>query len=285
MLIDFASTPPLPEMQVDAPHLAQYGRVYAASYEATGKNRLGVENLPDYLACYKRIGARHVVIKGRDAETRHGYRVRNEDVASFCHAHGPCFLGFAGVDPNKGVKALRELDFAIGELGLRGLNLQTFELGLPINDARMFPFYAKCIELDIPLNLHCSTSFSTAAAMRLGHPGLLDEVMVYFPELRVCAAPPGWPWVHELLAVAMRHENLFIGLTAVRPKYLAVPESGYGGLLQYGNTILQDRIIWGSSWPMLPIERSLEEIDALPLKDNVKRKWLYNNAARFLRLE
>ncbi len=284
MLIDYTSKPPLAEHQAVAAHLAPYRRVYAAAYDAAGEGELGPAALAKYLATYDRVGARHVVIKGRDAETVHGYRVRNEDVAAFCRAHGPRFIGLAGVDPHKGITALRELEFAIRELGLAGLNLQPFDLQLRINDPRMYPLYAKCIELDIPLNLHCSTSFSNAAPMDVGHPRLLDEVMVHFPELRVCAAPPGWPWVHELIAVAMRHENVSIGLIAVRPKYLAVPDSGYGALLQYGNSILQDRIIWGSAWPMLPIERSLAEIDALPLKVGVKRKWLHDNAARFLRL-
>jgi hypothetical protein len=108
--------------------------------------------------------------------------------------------------------------------------------------------------------------------------------MVHFPELRVCASPPGWPWVHELLGVAWRHRNVWIGLVAVRPKYLAVAHSGYEPLLQYGNTVLQDRIIFGSAYPMMPVDRCLGEIEALPLKDSVRRKWVYDNAARFLGL-
>ena len=108
---------------------------------------------------------------------------------------------------------------------------------------------------------------------------------MHFPELRVVASPPGWPWVHELLGVAWRHRNVWIGLVAVRPKYLTVAASGYEPLLQYGNTVLQDRIIFGSSYPMLPVERCLEEIAALPLKDGVMRKWTHDNCARFLGLD
>ena len=71
-------------------------------------------------------------------------------------------------------------------------------------------------------------------------------------------------------------------LVAVRPKYLADPNSGYGPLLQYGGTILQDRIIFGSSFPMLPVARSVAEIKALPLSAEVQHKWLHANAAAFL---
>ena len=86
--------------------------------------------------------------------------------------------------------------------------------------------------------------------MKYGHPLLLDEVMGDFPELRVRASPPGFPWVHELIGVAWRHANMSIGLVAVRPKYLTVPNSGYEPLLQYGRTVLKDRIIFGSAYPL-----------------------------------
>ncbi|MEO8280854.1 MAG: amidohydrolase family protein, partial [Ideonella sp.] len=240
------------------------------------------EPLSEYLAMYERNNARHVVIKARDLETTFNFRIRNEDVAAFCKEHGPRFIGFAGVDPNKGMVAVRELEFAVRELGLRGLNLQCFENKLRINDAKMFPLYAKCIELDIPVNIHCSTNFSVATSMDYGRPIYLDDVMVHFPELRVVASPPGFPWVAELIAVAWRHANVNIGLVAIRHKYLAVANSGYEMLLQYGNSVLQDQIIYGSAYPMMPIDRSLAEVDALPLKDQVRQKWLHDNAARLL---
>ena len=67
-----------------------------------------------------------------------------------------------------------------------------------------------------------------------------------FPELRVCAAPPGWPWVHELIGVAWKHPNVHIGLVYMKPRLLTVENSGYEALLRYGRTILQDKIIFGS---------------------------------------
>lgn len=281
--IDYGSTPPVPSIRKTAPHLSNYRRVYRASERAARPaDDSKPETLEDYLATYERNNARHVVIKARDLETTFGFKVRNEDVAQFCRDHGPRFIGFAGVDPHKGMEAVRELEFAVRELGLRGLNLQCFEHKLRCNDAKMYPLYAKCIELNIPVNIHCSTNFSTATLMDYGRPIYLDEVMVHFPELRVVASPPGFPWVSELIAVAWRHVNVSIGLVAMRHKYLNVPNSGYEMLLQYGNSVLQDQIIYGSGYPMMPIERSLAEIDELPLKDSVRRKWMHDNAARLL---
>lgn len=283
MIIDYASRPPIPEFTQDGTqHLQRYRAVYGSSEKAASTEKAAT--LDAYLATYDALGAEHVVVKARDLETTFGWRISNEDVAAFCRQQGERFIGFAGVDPHKGAAALRELEYAIKELGLRGLNLQCFEHRLAINDARMYPLYAKCIELDIPVNLHCSINFATTTLMELGRPALLDEVMVHFPELRVCAAPPGFPWVHELIGVAWRHPNVHIGLVAVRPKYLDAQGAGYEGLLRYGRSILQDRIIFGSSYPLMPVERSIREIEALPIEEPVRRKWLYENAKRFLRL-
>src|SRR4029453_7961006 len=231
-IIDFNSRPPIAAFDADASHLRNYRAVYRAS-EALVAKALEGDALSNYLAAYERVGAVRVVIKAKDVETTFGIKASNEAVAEFCTSHGSRFIGWAGVDPNRGMMAVRELEHAVKELGLRGLNLQCFEHRLAINDKRMYPLYAKCIELDIPVNLHASTNFSTDCLMEHGRPLLLDEVMVHFPELRVVASPPGWPWVHELIGVAWRHRNVYIGVSAVRPKYLDVPNSGYEALLQY----------------------------------------------------
>jgi predicted TIM-barrel fold metal-dependent hydrolase len=283
MIIDYSSRPPVEALSRPSRHLENYRRIYETS-ERESSQEMGPKALAKYLAAYDAIGADHVVVKARDVETTFGVKISNEDVASFCKEHGSRFLGIAGVDPHKGMKAVRELEYAVRELGLRGLNLQCFEHKLPINDPKMYPLYAKCIELGVPVNIHCGINFSTESLMEYGKPILLDQVMTHFPELRVCAAPPGWPWVHELIGVAWRHKNLYIGIVYVRPKYLGVENSGYEPLLQYGNTLLQDRILFGSGFPSIPLERSLAEIEALPLNETVRRKWLGENAARFLGL-
>ncbi len=283
-VIDFNSRPPIPAFQPNAAHLRNYRRVYETS-ESEVRTAAGSDPLVAYLAAYDRVDARRVVVKANDISTTFGIKVSNEAIAQFCTAQGSRFVGWAGVDPHRGESAAAELETAVRELGMRGLNLQCFEQKLAIDDPKMIALYRKCVELDIPVNIHCGINFSTDSLMEYGRPMLLDRVMVAIPKLRVVASPPGWPWVHELIGVAWRHANVHIAVSAVRPKYLAVAGSGYEGLLQYGNTLLQDRIFFGSSFPMQPVERAVEEVLALPLKDAVKEKWLYRNAARFLEIE
>jgi len=282
MIIDYGATPPIASLKLpDTRHLANYRRVYAASEAQTAH---GAMTLAQWFSACDDAGIGLTVIKGRDVETTFSARVTNEAVADVVAAHPGRFMGFAGVDPNKGMTAVRELEHAVRDLGLKGLNLQCFENRLAVDDRRMYPLYAKCVELDIPVNIHVGVNFSLKSSPDFGRPEMLDRVLCDFPELRVCASPPGWPWVDELLAVAWRHPNLWIGLVAIRPKLLNVAHSGYGPLMQYGRTILKDRMIVGTAWPMMPMDRVIAEVRNLPIEAAIADRWLSGNARAFLRL-
>jgi predicted TIM-barrel fold metal-dependent hydrolase len=284
MIIDFASRPPLSAFIVKTKHMDNYRRVYGAGESLISKDT-GKDALAAYLRMYENLGAARVVLKARDAETTLGFKVRNESVADFCRQYGPRFIGYAGVDPHKGIEAVQELQYAVQELGLVGLNVQGFENQLPINDPKLMPLYEKCVELDIPVNIHCGMNFSTSTRASLGHPLALDDVLMQFPTLRACASPPGWPWISELIAMAWRHQNLWIGLSAVRPKLLGTADTGYEPLLKYGRSLLKHRMVFGSGYPMIPVERSVAEVRALGLHDDVCAAWLYGNAAEMLKLD
>lgn len=283
MIIDFASRPPLAEFTVKTAHMDNYRRVYSKS-ENLVSQQSGADALPAYMSMYDRLDAAHVVLKARDAQTTMGFKIPNEVIADFCQKHGPRFIGFAAVDPHRGVQAIEELEHAIRTLGLKGLNVQGFESRLAINDPKLMALYEKCVDLDIPVNIHCGMNFSLSSKAAYGHPLAFDDVLTAFPTLRVCASPPGWPWISELIAMAWRHPNLWIGLSAVRPKLVGVPGSGYEALLRYGSTLLKHRMIFGSGYPMIPVERSVQEIRDLNLDASVAQAWLHDNAAEFLRL-
>ena len=286
MFIDFSSRPPTAEFDTSGvAALGDYRRVYGASEERVSRESDGKVGVADYLAMYDALGARTVVLKARDSVSTFGALIRNEDVSEFCSAHGPRYIGFAGVDPHKGASAIEQFEHAIRGLGLRGLNIQCFEHRLTAHDRLLYPLYEKCVELGVPVNVHVGTNFSADAAMEHGQPIHLDTVLRDFPDLKMCASPPGWPWVQELVAVAWRHENLHIGLVAVRPRYLTKAGAGYEALLAFGGSLLQDRIIFGSSWPMQSVGSAVEEVSALPLSEPVKAKWLHDNAAVFLGLD
>ena len=157
---------------------------------------------------------------------------------------------------------------------------------VPASDRRYYPLYAKCVELDIPVRIYTNMNYATDRPYDLGHPRHLDQIAMDFPELRIVAGLSGWPWVNEMVALLRRHPNLYCDTASHRPRYFGVAGSGWEQFLQFGNTLLQDKIMVGLSWEAfgLPMEALIEEYAALPLKDRVIEKWLYGNAQRFFRL-
>ncbi len=208
----------------------------------------------------------------------------NTYVAEVVRAHPDRFIGFARISPWDGMAGVRELERLVREDGLRGLAMAAFRERIPANDRRYYPLYAKCVELGIPVRLYSSMSYATDRAYDLGHPRALDDVACDFPELTIIAGLGGWPWVPEMMALVRRHPNLYVDTAAHRPRHFATRGSGWEMLLQFGNTISQDKVMVGLSWLTVgqPYETLIGEILALPLKDSVKEKWLYHNAARVL---
>lgn len=286
MIIDFGLNPPHPcylDLYMNPPkYLEGYRALYAGQLQDLLQH--AEQTFGDFLGYLRELGIVKAVIKAKDIETTYQRKLPNEVVADLVRQYPDLFIGFAGVDPWKGMEAVRELEHAVTELGLRGLALEPFEYHLPANDRRYYPLYSKCVELGIPVNLHSSINFSTMSRMDYGNPLYLDDVAVDFPELKIVAMTPGWPWVRELVAVVWRHPNVYIEIAAVRPRYFAMPNTGWGELLHYGNSVIQDKVLFASSWPLLPVERTIQEIRELPLKETVMEKWFYRNAARLLGL-
>jgi predicted TIM-barrel fold metal-dependent hydrolase len=197
------------------------------------------------------------------------------------------FIGTANLNPLEGMKAVRELERAVKELGIKCFYASPFRYGIRANDRRFYPLYAKAVELDIPVFIYTTMTYRTDLPMDIGRPLYLDDVAMDFPEMRIMAGLGGWPWVPELIGLARRHQNLYISMAGHRPKYLGTPGSGWEMLMQFGNTLLQDRIVFASSWFTfaMPIKQVVDEMLSLPLKDSVKEKWMYKNARRLFRLD
>jgi uncharacterized protein len=151
------------------------------------------------------------------------------------------------------------------------------------SDARYYPLYAKCIELGIPVRVYTAMTYANDRPYDVGHPRELDRVAIDFPELKMIAGLAGWPWVNEMVGLLRRHPNLYCDTAAHRPRHFATKGSGWEMFMQFGNTLLQDKVMVGLSWNLLGLtmEEAIAEYLALPLKDSVKEKWLYSNARCF----
>jgi len=227
------------------------------------------------------------VLLAWDTETQSGLPpVTNDYVAAAVKKYPESFIGFASVDPWKGRMAVDELTRAVKSLGLRGLKLHPIAQAFYMNDRRFYPLWETCAALDIPLLVHTGTTGVGAGVP--GGDGLklkyarpipyIDDVAADFPNLTIIGAHPSWPWQEEMLALAVHKTNVYIDLSGWSPKYF--PPS----LVRYANTLLQDRVLFGSDYPFLTPERWIADFEKAGFKPEVRQKILLDNAKRLLNL-
>jgi uncharacterized protein len=187
------------------------------------------------------------------------------------------FSGLAGIDPFEGMAGVRALEHAVRNEGFIGAHCYPHWFDLPADHAKYYPFYAKCVELSVPIQLQVGQSMIYAPEHRtrsVGRPITFDAVACDFPELKLIGIHVGIPWHDEMIAMAWKHENVFIGADAHSPRYW--PKSFVRYLASYG----QDKVIFGTDFPVLDFKRTLDEIAALDLKPAVRRKLLRDNVLR-----
>jgi hypothetical protein len=212
--------------------------------------------------------------------------VTNESVAAVAGRFPERFLPFCGVDIMRGAAGVAEVDHWVRERGFRGLSLRPFMIGLPPSDRHYYPFYARCVELGVPVSIHASANWTTSRPSDLGHPRHFDQVACDFPDLKLILSHAGYPWVLEACLLAWKHPNVYLELAAHRPKYFTAPGSGWEPLLRYGQSTIQDKVLYGTGAFLLamPPAQPLAEFRALPIRPEVMEKWLWRNAAVLLGL-
>src|SRR5262245_18535656 len=241
----------------------------------------------EILAALDEAGISQQLVTGFDEATTAGSTfVPNQVVAALAERHPDRFLPFAGADVGRAAPALRELEQLVREREFRGLSLRPFMIGAPPSDRRYYPFFAKCVELGIPVSVHASANWTTTRPSDLGHPRHFDQVACDFPELALILSHAGYPWVLEACLLAWKHPNVYLELSAHRPRYFTAPGAGWEPLLRYGQTTIQDKILYGTGAFLLgrrPAEL-VAEMRRLPVEPAVLAKWLGGNARRLLRL-
>lgn len=210
------------------------------------------------------------------------YRALNRSVKKLVDAHPGTFIGFCTVHPEESRDMAKEVEEWVREKGMRGVNLQPWAYKVYAHDRVFYPVYEKCVELGVPVTIHTGVNWSLTRSMDFGRPLHLDVIACDFPELFIVASHGGWPWVNEMVAVAWKHPRVYIETGAVSPKYIGRPGTGWETFIQYADSVLKERILYASEWPLLSFERVVAETKALPLKEEVKEMYLGKNAARLL---
>jgi uncharacterized protein len=210
------------------------------------------------------------------------YHLPYDVIARAVARHPDRFYGLAGIDPTEGMDGVRALEQAVKNDGFIGAHCYPHWFELAPDHARYYPFYAKCVELGVPFQLQVGQSMIYSPQHRtrsVGQPITLDAVACDFPELTLIGIHVGIPWHDEMMAMAWKHKNVFIGSDAHSPRYW--PQS----FVHFINSFGQDKVIFGTDFPVLDFKRTMDEIDAHGFKPEVKRKLLRDNVVRIYKLK
>jgi predicted TIM-barrel fold metal-dependent hydrolase len=211
-------------------------------------------------------------------------RLGNDAVLEAARANPDVMIPFGSVDPHKGKLGVREARELI-DAGVRGFKFHPNTQAFWPNDPEHFPLYEVIAEAGLIALFHSGTTGIGAGMpggggvrLKYSNPMAVDDVAAEFPSMDIILAHPSFPWQDEALAIAVHKPNVYIDLSGWSPKYF--PEI----LIQYTNTRLKDKMLFGSDYPLLSPDRWLSDFEKLPIKDEVRPLVLKENAARLLRL-
>jgi uncharacterized protein len=206
-----------------------------------------------------------------------GVLIGNDDVHGWVAAHPDRFAGLAAVDLSKPMPAVRELRRCVEELGFKGLRVVPWLWDAPPTDRRYYPLYATCVELGVPF----FTQVGHTGPLRPSETGrpipYIDQVALDFPELMIIAGHIGYPWTEEMIAVARKHENVYIDTSAYTARRYP-PE-----LIRYLQTTSgRQKVLFGTNYPMILHAQALQDLDDLGLDEETRHLFLAGNAQRLL---
>ena len=234
---------------------------------------------------YHEAGVGKAVLLGWDAETNTGNPpVHNDYVAAVRDEYDDFFDGFASVDPLKD-DCVAEARRAVEDLDLSGFKFQQIAQGFDPSDPEHEELFATIEALGVPVVFHGGNSTLGACSpggrglkIKYGNPMLIDDVAAEHPHLQILIAHPAFPWEKEQLAICQQKGNVYMDLSGWMPRY--VDEQ----VLQYATSLLSDKVMFGTDYPMLEPGPWLEQFAELEFPEDVQRKVLWENAERFLGL-
>ena len=199
-----------------------------------------------------------------------------EEVLQYTEQYPERFVGLAGYNPFNIRDSLREIETAVIRYGFKGVYVHIYGFDIPLNDAKMYPLYAKCVELGVAVSMQVGHVLEGMPS-DCGRPIYLDRIACDFPDLRILGAHTGWPWTEELISACYKWENIWFGVDAWMPKYLSP------SVLQFISSRMgRDRCVWGTNG--LPWRESMRQVEELGLKEEVKRKLLHGNVSELFKL-
>ena len=212
-------------------------------------------------------------------------QVPNDEVAALAAENADIMIAFASVNPMRGKEAVTEAERLIQTGRFRGFKLHCPLMEFHANDKRAYPFYEVVQAAKLPIVFHTGHSGigtgmpgGGGVRLKLGNPMDIDDVAVDFPHLNIILAHPSFPWQDEAISICLHKRQVYIDLSGWSPKYFAP------NLIQYANSLLKHKMLFGSDYPMLTPERWMADFEKIAIKDDVRPLILKENALRLFGL-
>ena len=212
-------------------------------------------------------------------------RLSNDEVVEFAQKNADIAIPFASINPTRGAEAVREARRLVSAGAVRGLKLHPPIQEFFPNDRIAYPLYEVFAEAKLPVVFHTGhsgigTGMRGGGGIRLkyGDPMPIDDVAVDFPDMPIIMAHPSFPWQDEAISICLHKPQVYIDLSGWSPKYFSPT------LVQYANTLLKNKVMFGSDYPLLTPDRWLADFEKLPMRDEVRPLILKENAFRLLGL-
>ena len=243
------------------------------------------QTVPEMADMYRKLKMAFVVFTV-DGEKGASRKITNEEVAELAHKHGDVAIPFASINPHRGKEGVQAARRLISEYKVKGFKFHPTVQAFSPNDPLAYPLYEAIAEAKLPALFHsgqtgvgAGTRAGGGIRLKYGNPMLVDDVAVDFPDMPIILAHPSFPWQEEALSVATHKPQVYIDLSGWSPKYFPPI------LVQYMNTLLKDKILFGSDHPVFSPERWVQEFEKLPIKPEVRPLIMKGNAARLLGLK
>jgi predicted TIM-barrel fold metal-dependent hydrolase len=243
------------------------------------------QTVPEMAQMYRKLKMGFVVFTV-DGEKGASRKITNEEIAELAHQHSDVAIPFASINPHRGKEGVLQARRLIKDYGVKGFKFHPSVQDFFPNDRMAYPLYEAIAEAKLPALFHtgqtgvgAGTPGGGGIRLRYSHPMLLDDVAADFPDMPIILAHPSFPWQEEALSVATHKLQVYIDLSGWSPKYFPPI------LVQYANTLLKDKILFGSDYPVMSPERWMADFEKLNIKPEVRPLIMKENAARLLRLK
>lgn len=225
-----------------------------------------------------------VVLLPEDCSVESGMvEISNDEIAKLVALDAQFYIGMAAVDPRR-PDAVQELECAFAELGLAGLAVNTARLKMYPMDERLVPLYDLCRKYHKPIIFHAGFCLENNALAKYARPMEFEEVALRWPEVNLCLAHFGWPWVQETAALLLKYPNLYANTALMNfdGPYQLFPKVFKQDMGEYWlDHDLADKVMFGSDSPRIRPVRSKRGMDSVEMLPETREKIYWKNAMRF----